>query len=87
MDKGTMDSRWMDELDHEIQPGLTCDIKLTIESGDTYREILSEAARLLRATAAQIEDGKLEDGFHPIRMLSGEEAGELYLDYYGTSER
>jgi hypothetical protein len=78
------DSRWMDERDSEIQLGLKCDVELTIERGDTYRQILAEAARALRTTAAQLEGGKLEEGFHPLKALTGEEIGEVYVDYYGT---
>jgi hypothetical protein len=87
MSKDAVDSSWMDERDPELKLGLTCDVNLTIESGDTYREILAEAARALRTTALQIEEGKLEDGFHPVKTLSGEEIGEVYLDYYGIGER
>ena len=83
MNRDTDDSRWMDERDDEVQLGLKCDVELTIESGDTYREIHAEAARALRAAAAQIEEGKLETGFHPVRTPSGEKIGEVYLDYYG----
>ena len=75
----------MDERDPEVQPCLKCDVELTIESGNTYREILAEAARALRATAAQIEGGKLDTGSHDIKTLSGEKIGEVYLDYYGEA--
>jgi hypothetical protein len=75
----------MDERDPEVRPGLKCDVELTIESGDTYRVILAEAARALRITAVQIEDGKLDTGFHPVMTLSGEKIGEVYVDYYGIA--
>ena len=47
--------------------------------------IQTEAARALRATAAQIEEGKLDTGFHPVRTPSGEKIGEVDVDYYGIA--
>jgi len=85
MSRSANDSSWMDERDPEIQPALKCDIEITIESGETYREISAEVARALRTTALQIEEGKLETGFHPIKKLNGEEIGQVYLDYYGRA--
>jgi hypothetical protein len=84
MNGNAADSCWMDERDPEVQPGLMCHVEITIESGDTYREILAETARSLRTTALLVEEGKLETGHHPITTLSGEKIGEVYLDYYGT---
>jgi hypothetical protein len=86
MNGDTDDSRWMDERDDEVQLGLTCHVELEVESGGTYREILAEAARALRVTAEQIEGGKLDTGFHPVRTPSGKEIRQVYLDYHGTGE-
>jgi hypothetical protein len=81
------DSRWMDERDPDMQPGLKCDVEITVESGETLRDCAAEVARALRTTAVLIEEGKLEDGFSPIKTLSGEEIGEVYVDWYGTGDR
>ena len=80
------DSRWMDEHDPELQPGLTCHIEIENDHGKTMREVLTGTGRALRAIAAQIESGTLEDGFHPINAPSGEKIGEVYLDYHATSD-
>ena len=80
-------SRWMDERDPDIQPSVTCDVELTIETGETYRELSAEIARALRTIALQVEQGSLEDGWHPIKRLTGEEIGKVYFDYSGIQER
>ena len=87
MSKDTVDSRWMDEHDPELQRGVTCDVELNIENGKTYRDLVAKAAWALRTTAVQIEAGKLDDGFHPIKTLDGEEIGKVYLDYYRMGDR
>ena len=87
MSRDANDSRWMDERDPEMQPGLTCDVEITVESGETYRDCAAEVARALRTTAVLIEEGKLEDGFSPIKALGGEEIGKVYVDWYGTGGR
>ena len=74
----------MDERDPETKPGLTCHVELEIETGETFREILAKAARALRTTAVQLEAGKFEDGFHPVKTLTGEEIGNVYIDYHGS---
>lgn len=84
MSDDAVDSQWMDKRDPELQPGLTCHIELSLDTGDTYREILAKAAWALRTTAVQLEAGTLDTGHHPIKTLSGEEIGKVYLDYYGS---
>jgi len=79
-------SRWMDEHDPELQPGVTCHIEIENDHGSTMREVLSATAHALRAVAAQVEAGALEDGFHPIKSPNGEKIGEIYLDHHATSE-
>ena len=82
MNRDADDSRWMDERDPKVQPCPKCDVELTIESGNTCRDReIAETARALRAPAVHIDSGKLDTGFHPIRMLSGAEIGEVYLDH------
>lgn len=83
MSRHADDSSWMDERDSEIQLALKCDVEITVESGETYREISAEVARALRTAALQIEEGKFDTGFHPIRTLNGKEIGQIYLEYYG----
>jgi hypothetical protein len=73
----------MDEFDPEIQNTLKCDVEIYVQSGRTYREILAKTALALRNVATQLESGWLEDGFHPIKTRSGEEIGEVYVDYSG----
>jgi hypothetical protein len=80
-------SRWMDEYDPELQPGLTCHIEIENDHGKTMREVLAATACALRAVAGQIELGVLDDGFHPIRAPDGEKIGEVYLDHHETMER
>ncbi|MDE3061283.1 MAG: hypothetical protein KGJ06_09755, partial [Pseudomonadota bacterium] len=66
------------------QPGLTCHIEIDNEIGRTPREIAETTARALRALAAQVEAGTLDDGFHPINILSGDEIGRIYIDWHAT---
>ena len=84
MSKDPVDSRWMDECDPELQPGLTCHVEIDNECGQSARDIDATTAWALRNLAAQIEAGKLDSGFHPIKTPSGEKIGEVYLDYYET---
>ena len=86
MSEDAADSSWMDERDPdpELQVGLTCHVELDIAQDGVYRDLLAKAATALRATAAALEAGKFEGGFHPVKTLSGEEIGQVYIDYYGT---
>lgn len=84
MRKDAVDSRWLDDFDPEIQPGLTCHLEIDINKGDTYRSVLTAAARTLRATASKIEAAKLDTGFHPVTAADGESVGQVYLDFYET---
>lgn len=85
MNKDAVDSCWMDECEPDVQPGLTCHIEIDNEIGNTPREVASATAKALRALAAQIEAGTLNDGHHPINLLSGEKIGKVYIDWYGTA--
>lgn len=84
MNTDAMNSCWMDECEPGGQPGLTCHIEINTEIGKTPREVAATTARALRALAAQVETGTLEDGFHPISILSGEKIGEVYIDWHET---
>jgi hypothetical protein len=64
--------------------GLKCDIEINNESGNTHQEILATTAEALRVLATQIEAGRLDDGFHPIKTPDGKTIGEVYLDHYET---
>jgi hypothetical protein len=66
----------------EGQPALKCDIEIDNKVGKTDQEILASTAEALRSVAAQLEAGKLDTGFHPIKAPNGEIIGEVYLDHY-----
>ena len=87
MQKDTIDSRWMDDREDDMTAGLTCHIEIDNEGGDTPREVATSTAKALRALAAQIEAGTLEDGHHPISLLDGKEIGEVYIDWYASGSR
>lgn len=84
MREASNESRWMDEYDPELQPGLTCHVEIECDRGDTIREVVTTTAQALRALAARIEAGVLEDGFHPIEAPDGGKIGKVYLDYHTT---
>jgi hypothetical protein len=84
MSDDAADSRWMDERDPELQLGVTCHVELEIKTGATFRELLAKVAWALRTAAVQLEAGKFEDGFDPVKMMTGEEIGQVYVDYHGS---
>ncbi|HWM49118.1 MAG TPA: hypothetical protein VNR11_19630 [Xanthobacteraceae bacterium] len=69
-----------------FQPGLICHVEIENGSG-TARDIDAQTAWALRELAAQIEAGKLDSGFHPVKTPSGVKIGEAYLDYYQLGPR
>jgi len=75
-----------DELDAAFagdgRPGLKCDIEIINESGNNHQDILATTAEALRVLATQIEAGRFEDGFHPIKTPEGKIIGQVYLDHY-----
>ena len=84
MSKVATASRWKDELGCELLPGLKCDIEINIESGTTPEDINATTAWALREIAAQIEAGKLDTGFHPIKAQNGEKSGGIYVTHSAT---
>jgi hypothetical protein len=78
---GFLDSDDSDLEDPAGQPILSCDIEINNEICKTHKEVLSSTAEALRNLASQIETGKLEDGFHPIKTPNGDIIGEMYLDH------
>jgi hypothetical protein len=83
--KRTVDPSGMEGREPSTGPGLICHVVIDIESGKTVREIVSMAAVALRTLALQLEAGKLEEGFHSLESLKGEEIGEVFLDFQGTT--
>jgi hypothetical protein len=77
-----MDSGWLDEFDPELVACLTCHVELEAK-GTTYRPVVQNIAAALRETAAKIESGLLDTGFHDLESPAGEKLGEVYLDYSG----
>jgi hypothetical protein len=77
---------WMDDYDPELQQGLTCHIEIDNDIGKTAREVATTTAKALRALAAQVEAGTLDDGLHPINILTGEKIGEIYIDWHSTDQ-
>ncbi|MDE3016813.1 MAG: hypothetical protein KGI29_07870 [Pseudomonadota bacterium] len=74
------------ESDPDLKLGLTCDIEINNESGNTLQDILKSTAEALRTIAAQIEADELDSGHHPIKTPSGEKIGEIYLDRHATRQ-
>ena len=83
MSDNSADKSWLDEVDPDADPNLTCHVELSIETGDTFREQHAKVAWALRTIAVHLEAGNYDTGFHPIITLNGEKLGELYLSYDG----
>lgn len=86
MNRNAPDGSWLDEYEPGVRPCLQCDVEINIEGETTYRTIVADAAAALRTLALQLEEGKLDDGHHPLRNLKGEEIGTVYLDFSGEIE-
>ncbi len=84
MQEDKIDAHWMDESEDGFKSCLTCHIEIDNEGGDTPREVATSTAKALRALAAQIEAGTLDDGHHPINLLDGKEIGKVYIDWYAS---
>lgn len=69
----------MDEDDPEMRPGLKCDIEIDCSNG-------AAVAWVLRSLADKIETESLDSGWHDVNVPNGDKVGEVYLDYYQTSE-
>lgn len=66
----------------ELVTVLKCDVELNL-TGPIPALVNKRAAAVLRSLADRLEKDGFEDGFHPVKDESGEEVGEIYVDYSG----
>lgn len=85
MRNGPMPLNGFDEFDPEVSAGLTCHIEMEISGGKTPREVANATATALRSMATKIENGQLDTGHHTIADVSGQQLGEIYLDFFGET--
>lgn len=83
MRDSTMPLDGFDQIDPEVLAALTCHIEMEVSGGKTPREVANATAEALRLVAAKIENGQLDTGHHPIMSVTGQQLGELYLDFFG----
>jgi hypothetical protein len=72
--------------DMEGTPCLKCDIEIDYESPSSTDDTSTTVANALRTLAAQIEAGKLDDGFHPIKTANGVNAMVQIIEMFGAGE-